>query len=51
MQRAEFLNPEVDVIEFEAEDVITTSPGGGLIDGGDDDNESGSTDWGDLGWH
>lgn len=36
MQRAEFLNPEVDVIEFEAEDVITSSneTSGGLINGG-----------------
>ena len=34
MQRTEFLNPEVDVIKFESEDVITTSNGGGLIDGG-----------------
>ena len=25
MQRTEFLNPEVEVIKFEAEDVITTS--------------------------
>ena len=34
MQRAEFLNPEADVIKFEAEDVITLSYGGSVEEGG-----------------
>ena len=53
MKRADFLNPEVEVIEFETKDVITDSPtSGGLIDGGNQDitTEKGE-DWGDLGWH
>lgn len=48
MQRTEYLNPEVDVIEFQAEDVITTSFGGGLTDGGYDNGSSDSTDVDDL---
>lgn len=44
MQRVEFLNPEAEVIKFEAEDVITTSNGGGLVDGGVDDGKSDSED-------
>lgn len=45
MQRVEFLNPEAEVVKFEAEDVITTSnPGGGLVDGGVDDGKSDSED-------
>jgi hypothetical protein len=51
MQRAEFLNPEVDIIKFEAEDVITTSgdgldfdPNGAGGEGGSD----GKTEWDDM---
>jgi F420-0:gamma-glutamyl ligase len=45
MQRVEFLNPEAEVVKFEAEDVITTSnPGGGLVDGGVDNGNSDNED-------
>lgn len=41
-------NPEMDVVLFAAEDVITTSgsTGGGLIDGGEGDGPS--IDWDDI---
>ena len=48
MQKTEFLNPEVEVIKFEAEDVITSSSGGGLFDGGYDNGSSDETDVDDL---
>ena len=41
MQRAEFLNPEADVIKFEAEDVITLSYGGNVGEGGGDSEDIG----------
>lgn len=48
MKRADFLNPEVEVIEFETKDVITDSPtNDGLIDGGTTDNGPGE---GDINW-
>ena len=47
MQKTEFLNPEVEVIKFEAEDVITTS-NDGLFDGGYDDGKSDEIDVDDL---
>ena len=34
MEKKEFLNPEADVIKFEAEDVITLSYGGTVPEGG-----------------
>jgi hypothetical protein len=34
MQRVEFLNPEAEVVKFEAEDVIATSPNEGMDFGG-----------------
>ena len=34
MQRVDFLNPEAEVITFEAEDVITLSYGGTVEEGG-----------------
>lgn len=51
MQRAEFLNPEVDIIKFEAEDVITTSGEGLDFDpngAGGEGSSDGETDWDDM---
>ena len=46
MKRLEYLIPEMDVVEFEVEDVVTSSPpsGGGLNYGGVLDSEDNTID-------
>ena len=49
MVKLEYLVPQMDIIQFDAEDVITTSGGGGLDFGGnlDPDNNPGDSINGD----
>lgn len=36
-----YIKPEMEIVELEMTDVITTSMGGGLIEGGDGESETG----------